>query len=105
MDMLNSLSVYGWSTLTCFPGQEEGAYSRGRKPERWPTGPVPVMDPALWRKLGTEGALVFHLLDEVNSTNHAGLIRDSRNVKYQMQMSLFSCVALMGKGLKPQEVN
>lgn len=47
---------------------------------------------------------MFHLLDEANSTNHAGLTRDSRNVKYQMQMSLFSCVALMGKGLKAREV-
>ena len=64
-----------------------------------------MMDPALWRKLEKEGALVFHLLDEANSTNHAGLTQDSRSVKYQMQMSLFSCVALMGKGLKPQEVS
>ena len=48
---------------------------------------------------------MFHLLDEANSTNHAGLTQDSRSVKYQMQMSLFSCVALMGKGLKPQEVS
>lgn len=63
------------------------------------------MDLALGRKLRKEGALVFHLLDEANSISHAGLIRDSRNVKYQMQMSLFSCVALMGKGLKPGEVN
>lgn len=42
-------------TLTCFPGREGGVYSRGRKPTRWPTCPVPVMDPALWRKLEKEG--------------------------------------------------